>query len=94
MEKAGTGIKRIKEACDENGNQFEFFFSDAFRIEIFTNSNEQDVPENVPGNVPGNVPENVPGNRAAKILDIDKLKKDNLLQRIGPDRGGHWEIVE
>lgn len=79
------------------------------QIEIFTNSSEQDAPENVPGN------------RAAKILDIvnlnskvtigeladmlqvdpetikrdiDKLKKDNLLKRIGPERGGHWEIVE
>jgi predicted HTH transcriptional regulator len=22
------------------------------------------------------------------------LKKKNLLRRIGPDKGGHWEVVE
>lgn len=114
MEKAGTGIKRINEACEKNGNKVKFFFSDAFRVEMFSNI------ENVPKNVPKNVPENVPENRGLKILDIvkldskvtiselaeilevdpktikrdiTKLKKEQLLKRIGPDRGGHWETV-
>ncbi len=26
--------------------------------------------------------------------NITKLKKEGLLKRIGPDKGGHWEVVE
>lgn len=25
--------------------------------------------------------------------NLDKLKKDGKLRRIGPDKGGHWEVV-
>ncbi len=117
MEKAGTGVKRIREACNKNGNKVEFFFSDAFRIEIYSNTSEKNVPENVPGNVPENVPENrelkildivklnskVTIGELADILEVDpktikrditKLKKEQLLKRIGPDKGGHWEVVK
>ena len=24
---------------------------------------------------------------------INKLKKGNKLRRIGPDKGGHWEVI-
>ena len=24
--------------------------------------------------------------------NLSKLKKNNLLKRIGPDKGGHWEV--
>lgn len=24
---------------------------------------------------------------------INKLKKENKLRRIGPDKGGHWEVI-
>ena len=30
MEKAGTGIKRVTDACVENGNEVNFEFSDSF----------------------------------------------------------------
>ena len=26
--------------------------------------------------------------------DITKLKEKGILKRIGPDKGGHWEIVD
>ena len=26
--------------------------------------------------------------------DIEKLKKNKKIDRIGPDKGGHWEIKE
>ena len=54
MEKAGTGIKRIRDACEQNGNKVIFSFSDSFWVEIESN-NQADVPENVTGNVTGNV---------------------------------------
>jgi len=68
MEKAGTGIKRIMEACEKNGNRVEFSFSDAFTIEMSSNDTGD--------NVTDNVPENVPENRASRILDIIKLNSE------------------
>ncbi len=32
--------------------------------------------------------------RRTIIRDIDKLKHDGRLRRIGPDKGGHWEVVD
>lgn len=26
--------------------------------------------------------------------DLDKLKKSGLLRRVGPDKGGYWEVVK
>ena len=26
--------------------------------------------------------------------DISKLKKKGLLRRVGPAKGGHWEVIE
>jgi len=106
MEKAGTGIKRIQDACRTNGNKVEFFFSDAFRIEILSNSSINNVPENVPEKRSLRILEIIKFNNKvtiselANILgvdpktikrDIDKLKKEELLRRIGPDKGGSWE---
>jgi len=112
MEKAGTGIKRVRDACRINGNEANFHFTDTFWITI--HSNVKDTK-----NVPDNVPDNVPNNRQMIILqliqnnkqillkelaemlkvstrtirrDIEKLKQMNKLKRIGPAKGGHWEI--
>ena len=32
--------------------------------------------------------------RRAIAKQITNLKNNNLLRRIGPDKGGHWEVVE
>jgi len=38
MEKVGTGINRIKNACKENGNKFEFDFKgEDFFVTIYSN---------------------------------------------------------
>lgn len=114
MEKAGTGIKRVTNACIENGNDFHFDFSDSFWITLQSNHKK-----NVPENVPENAPENVPEKRLILIMelikldasvsmldlakkigvdhktikrDIAKLKNLGLLKRIGPAKGGHWEV--
>ena len=52
MEKAGTGINRVTDACLENGNKLSFDFSDSFWITIKSN---EDVTENVTENVTDNV---------------------------------------
>jgi len=113
MEKAGTGIKRITDACNVNNNNVVFDFTDVFWVTF-----ESNVPDNVP-DVPG-VPDNVPANRMITILnlieknnkillqelanilnvskrtirrDIEKLKKQNKLKRIGSEKTGHWVII-
>jgi ATP-dependent DNA helicase RecG len=114
MEKAGTGIKRVKDACSENGNKVAFRFTDAFWITMYSNEN---VTENVIENVTENVIENrhtlilsqlklnnkitidqlavtFKINRRTIIRDIEKLKNDGKIKRIGPAKGGHWEIRE
>jgi len=32
--------------------------------------------------------------RRAIAKQIDKLKKEGKLKRIGPDKGGHWEVLD
>ncbi|MFZ3114295.1 MAG: HTH domain-containing protein [Syntrophales bacterium] len=32
--------------------------------------------------------------KRAVLKQIDKLKEQGRLRRIGPARGGHWEVVE
>ena len=32
--------------------------------------------------------------RSTVARAIAKLKRDGMLRRVGPDKGGHWEIVE
>ena len=112
MEKAGTGIKRVKDACSKNGNKILFDFTDSFWVTIETNKDGK-ATDNVP-----DVPDNVPDNRLEKILkiignnnkillqeisdqlnvskrtirrDIEKLKQQNKLKRIGSAKGGSWE---
>lgn len=110
MEKAGTGIKRIMEACENNGNRVDFSFSDAFTIEMFSN-----VTDNVTDNGTDNVTDrqeqilalikenrNISTQRIAEYLnvskrtilrDIEDMKKNNKINRIGKERGGYWEVV-
>ena len=26
--------------------------------------------------------------------NIDKMKKDGFIKRVGPDKGGHWEVIK
>jgi len=27
-------------------------------------------------------------------FNLNKMKKENLLRRVGPDKGGHWEVAK
>lgn len=111
MEKAGTGIYRIKDYSSLNGNRVEFDYDGYFFTTIY--SNLENVPENVSENVPErlkNILIEVKNNRfitieeLAKKLnvnpktikrDLDKLKKSKgVLQRVGPDKGGYWEVMK
>ena len=110
MEKAGTGIQRIRDYSLENGNIVEFNSDEYFFTTIYSNS--ENVTENVPENVPErlkNIVIEVKKNRTITIeelakklnvnpktikRDLDKLKEEGLLKRVGPDKGGYWEVIE
>jgi ATP-dependent DNA helicase RecG len=109
MEKAGTGIKRVKNACNDNGNEVNFHFTDAFWITIHSN-------KNVPGKVVDKLTDNQkniialikrnPDISARQLApqvgishrkiqeNIAKLKEYGILERIGPAKGGHWKIIK
>jgi len=110
MEKAGTGVKRVRDACTDNGNKVDFRFTDSFWITMHSN---QDVTENVPENVPEKrlnvIMELIKLDAGISMLDlakkigvdhktikrdIAKLKTLSLLKRIGPAKGGHWEVLD
>jgi len=117
MEKAGTGIKRVTDACFENGNNCIFEFTDAFWITIHSNSK---VADKVADKVVEKVAENLTLNQktiielmkqnqyiSARELavaigishrktqeNISKLKEIRIIKRIGPAKGGYWEIIE
>jgi ATP-dependent DNA helicase RecG len=117
MEKAGTGVKRVSDACTENGNKVEFRFTDAFWITLYSNKN---VTVKVTDKVTNKVTDKVTDNQSlilqyiieredistrdlAEMVGISqrkvkeniaKLKVLGILKRIGPPKGGHWQVLE
>ncbi|NLB25748.1 MAG: HTH domain-containing protein [Bacteroidales bacterium] len=72
MEKAGTGIKRVTNACKENGNEVDFEFSDSFWVTIKSN---------IADNVTYNVIDNVTDSRKKQIIRlIQENNKITLIQ--------------
>lgn len=68
MEKAGTGIKRVRDACKTNSNNIHFNFTDAFWVTIETN---------VTDNVVDSVVDSVVDNRLKKIIEL--VTEDNQI---------------
>ena len=134
VEKAGTGIIRIREAMKVEGLQPPVFEDkeDFFKIILYRPPGVKEIAE-APQKVPRKstqkkYPEKVPrkstlkiGGSAQKVLKLiaadqnittsemaikigvspdavkkhlAKLKMKNLIIRVGPDKGGHWEIVK
>lgn len=73
MEKAGTGIKRVSDACLSNGNRVDFDFSDSFWITIHSNNVDEKM-----DNVTDNVTENVTDNDTDRLKVIIKSQQTNL----------------
>ena len=111
MEKVGTGIKRIQDACFKNSNNVEFNFNEDFFVEIYGKKSEK-VGEKVGEKVTENQnkiiqfilknPE-ISAKELSSLVsissrrieeNISKLKKKGLLKRIGPAKGGYWEVTK
>jgi len=109
MEKAGTGIKRVRDACQINGNKVEFHFTDAFWITMHSNDK---VPDKVPDNLTENqqkilklielnkmismsqISENINISKRKVLDNINKLKEKGLIKRHGKAKGGYWEVIQ
>ena len=66
MEKAGTGIKRMRTACESNGNAISFYFSDSFWVQIHSN-NDKNVTDDVTDDVT---------DRSVKIVKLIKSNSE------------------
>jgi len=115
MEKAGTGIQRVTDACIKNNNKINFEFSDSFWVTMHSNVTDEDgekVGEKVGDNLTANqkkIIDAIKNNNSvsAKKLaskvgisqrkveeNLAKLKLMGILKRIGPAKGGHWQVIQ
>jgi ATP-dependent DNA helicase RecG len=110
MEKAGTGINRIKSFCKNNKNNLEFDTSgENFRVSIFSNKlrlveglveglveSQRKILELVgvnPKISKEELSKQIGISTTAIDKNLEKLKQKNLIKRIGPDKGGYWEVI-
>ena len=77
MERLGTGIKRIRDACLENGNQVEFDFTDSFWAKIYSNV---DVSGKVTEKVTEKVTDKVTDNQYKILIEIKKNQNITTIQ--------------
>ncbi len=119
VERAGTGIRRMREAMASAGLMAPKIMQSGFYTIVFKRPVEKGA-ENLTQKIPRKYPEELTRNQlnilgllegddsltreqlAEKLnispetikKNIEKLKAKKILKRIGPDKGGHWEIVE
>lgn len=107
VENWGAGFQRIIEECEKNGNKTPDFSEKTGVFVISFEKRKQNVPENVPENrasiimdiirmnnkitIPEIAKKTNTNEKTAK-RDIARLKKEEKLERIGPDKGGHWKV--
>ena len=106
IEKWGSGLKRIYEACTASGVKFEFVRSKSGFEVVFHRGVTEKVTEKVTENQRRIISEIVKnGSVTARELsgtvgiserkikeNMKKLKEKNLIRRVGPDKGGRWEV--
>ncbi len=107
IERWGSGLKRIYDECKANNIKVEFKPIKTGFLIIFYRPEK--VPEKVPEKRPERIKELIVINKKITIpelarainvnektikRDIEKLKTKGLLKRIGPDKGGYWQIIE
>lgn len=95
-EELGTGLRNVYKYSKAYSGSEKILFNeeDVFTVDVpLDNETESDR----------NVPENVPESRGKIILklnvktvkrELSKLKQEGILVRIGPAKGGHWEVSE
>ncbi len=103
IEKIGTGISRIRNAVREHGHGgVEFIFTGFFTVRF--SRGELSVEKTVEKilSIIKSDP-HITQKRLAELTgltsrgiewNIKKLKEDKRIIRVGPDRGGHWDVLD
>jgi len=110
IEKYGSGIKRIYTICKDYGIIPPKFNIKQGSFEVVLYKEKRNVTDNVTDNVTENnilniiaTNNNITTSELAEKLKltrrtiaryINKLKDKGVLKRIGPDKGGYWEIIK
>jgi len=109
IEKWGSGLKRIYEECKANNvkvnfNVMRYGFSIVFERDnkdgVNASVNLTDLQNNILELIKKNqnitydeLSSKLNTHRTTIMRNISKLKKLNLLKRIGSDKSGHWEVI-
>ena len=121
VEKYGSGIRRIVDACEEHGGCAVSFSCEQHGFKVVVAKTDlkkvgEKGTEKVGEKVGEKLTENqkkiianitaspyISATELAEIIGISKrkteenlskLKAKGILQRIGPDKGGHWQVVK
>ncbi len=109
VEEIGSGINRIKKAMRESGLEEPIFeYNHSFLTILNDKTGGIGVTEKVTENqikILNAIKENKNItvieiakksniSRKSVLENISKLKQKNLIRRIGPDKGGYWEILK
>ena len=110
VEKIGTGIRRIREALRNQGlKEPQFDFGEFFTITFLRTETPQKTTQKVVARLEQDILNEIKKkppitrNQIADNLKISpetvkeylaKLKQKDLLRRVGPDKGGYWEVLQ
>jgi ATP-dependent DNA helicase RecG len=107
MEKAGTGIKRMRKNSIENNNILEIKYTDSYYfLSLFSNKKTQQKPQQKTRDkilILMQDDNRITTNEIAATLGISRntinehianLKKEGLLERTGRRKEGSWKVIE
>ena len=109
IERYGSGIMRVQKICGEYGIKEPVFNEvfDGFQVILFNEKTH--APENVPEKRLDKIIELMKNNPKVSMLELSKifnvnhktikrdiqtLKLNGLIERIGPDKGGYWKVFK
>ena len=108
VERYGSGVKRIFTICENYGiippqintkpNSFEVILYKARKTDLKTDlkTEELEIIKCINDNKYITIPEIaivIQKGLSATKVKINKLKELNIIKRIGPAKGGHWEVI-
>ena len=102
VEKMGTGIKKIRDECKKHGNVKFQIETNGYFIAAFKLKSRERLGENklkILGLIKKDqkttvvsISKNLGLSTTAVEKNISQLKKNGMLKRIGPAKGGYWEV--
>lgn len=106
VERAGMGIQQMKEAMIRTGLKEPAFETDGFFRTVFFRPRKEDIfPQVTAEKIIEIIKENPKITTAELALrtgltvkgiewNIRELKEKGVLKRVGPDKGGYWEVIK